>query len=127
MSCPICVQVRDTLQNLLALLPPDHTIAAIPSSGITIEAIQRGVAAYFEVKLYDLRGPKRHQFAAQPRMIAMFLSRKLTAASYHEIGSYFSGRDHSTVISAVRKIKHLCGEDADLHSVVNTIERRLVP
>jgi chromosomal replication initiator protein len=113
---PITLELaRDALQKLISLAP----------SGLTIEAIQREVAAYFEVKLHDLKGPKRHRSVAQPRMIAMFLSRKLTAMSYPEIGSRFGGKDHSTVISAVRKIERLCGEDAALRSVVNTIESHL--
>jgi len=58
-------------------------------------------------------------------MIAMFLSRKLTSMSYPEIGSRFGGKDHSTVINAVRKIERLCAEDTALRSVVNTIESHL--
>ena len=84
-------------------------MASAPS-GLTIEALQREVAAYFDVKLHDLKGPKRHRAVAHPRMIAMYLARKLTNMSYPEIGSRFGGKDHSTVISAVRKIERLCGE-----------------
>jgi chromosomal replication initiator protein len=113
---PITLELaRDALQKLISLAP----------SGLTIEAIQREVASYFDVKLHDLKGPKRHRSVAQPRMIAMFLSRKLTSMSYPEIGSRFGGKDHSTVISAVRKIERLCTEDAALRSVVNTIESHL--
>jgi chromosomal replication initiator protein len=83
------------------------------------------VAAYFDVKLHDLKGPKRHRAIAHPRMIAMFLARKLTRMSYPEIGSRFGGKDHSTVISAVRKIERLCGEDPTVRSVVGTIESHL--
>ena len=58
-------------------------------------------------------------------MIAMYLARKLTNMSYPEIGSRFGGKDHSTVISAVRKIERLCGEDAAVRSVVSTLESHL--
>jgi len=113
---PITLELaRDALQKLVSLAP----------SGLTVEAIQREVASYFEVKLHDLKGPKRHRSVAQPRMIAMFLSRKLTSMSYPEIGSRFGGKDHSTVINAVRKIERLCAEDTALRSVVNTIESHL--
>jgi len=113
---PITLELaRDALQKLVSLAP----------SGLTVEAIQREVASYFEVKLHDLKGPKRHRSVAQPRMIAMFLSRKLTSMSYPEIGSRFGGKDHSTVINAVRKIERLCVEDTALRSVVNTIESHL--
>jgi chromosomal replication initiator protein len=58
-------------------------------------------------------------------MIAMYLARKLTSMSYPEIGSRFGGKDHSTVISAVRKIERLCNEEPTVRSVVNTIETHL--
>src|SRR5450432_39515 len=106
---------RDALAKLIANTP----------SGLTIESIQRQVASYFDVKLHDLKGPKRHRAIAHPRMIAMFLARKLTKMSYPEIGSRFGGKDHSTVISAVRKIERLCGEDPTVRSVVGTIESHL--
>ncbi len=106
---------RDALAKLIALAP----------TGLTIEAIQREVSAYFDVKLHDLKGPKRHRAVAHPRMIAMFLCRKLTSMSYPEIGSRFGGKDHSTVISAVRKIEGLCNTDPSVRSVVSTIESHL--
>ena len=106
---------RDALAKLIANAP----------SGLTIEAIQREVAGYFDVKLHDLKGPKRHRAIAHPRMIAMYLARKLTNMSYPEIGGRFGGKDHSTVISAVRKIERLCGEDPTVRSVVGTLESRL--
>jgi chromosomal replication initiator protein len=106
---------RDALQKLLANTP----------TGLTIENIQREVAAYFDIKLHDLKGPKRHRAVAHPRMIAMYLCRKLTSMSFPEIGSRFGGKDHSTVISAVRKIERLCAEEPTVRSVVNTIETHL--
>ncbi len=92
---------------------------------LSIEAIQREVASYFDVKLIDLKGPKRHRAIAHPRAIAMFLARKLTSMSYPEIGSRFGGKDHSTVISAVRKIERSSTEDSALHSQLQTLEGHL--
>jgi chromosomal replication initiator protein len=113
---PISLELaRDALAKLIANTP----------TGLTIESIQREVASYFDVKLHDLKGPKRHRAIAHPRMIAMFLARKLTNMSYPEIGSRFGGKDHSTVISAVRKIERLCGEDPTVRSVVGTLESHL--
>ena len=106
---------REALAKLIANAP----------SGLTIEAIQREVAGYFDVKLHDMKGPKRHRAIAHPRMVAMYLARKLTKMSFPEIGGRFGGKDHSTVISAVRKIERLCGEDPTVRSVVGTIESRL--
>ncbi|MBN2575380.1 MAG: chromosomal replication initiator protein DnaA [Deltaproteobacteria bacterium] len=101
------------------------SIASSEPGGLTIEAIQREVASYFEVKLHDLKGPKRHQAVAYPRLIAMYLSRQLTRMSYPEIGSRFGGKDHSTVISAVRKIEKKSAEDSSLRSVLSTLTTRL--
>ena len=99
-------------------------VSATPQ-GFSIEAIQREVATYFDIKLNDLRGPKRHQSVARPRMIAMYLARKLTGSSFPEIGSRFGGKDHSTVISAVKKIDGLLAQDANLRSVVAMLESHL--
>jgi chromosomal replication initiator protein len=113
---PISIELaRDALAKLIANA----------STGLTIEAVQREVAAYFDVKLHDLKGPKRHRAVAHPRMVAMYLARKLTKTSYPEIGSRFGGKDHSTVISAVRKIERLCAEDPSVRGVVSTIESHL--
>ena len=113
---PISAELaREALAKLIATAP----------TGLTIETIQREVAAYFDVKLHDLKGPKRHRAIAHPRMVAMYLARKLTNMSYPEIGSRFGGKDHSTVISAVRKIERLCTEDPTVRSVVGTLEGHL--
>ena len=66
---PLSVELaRDALAKLIAGAP----------TGLTVETIQRDVAAYFDVKLHDLKGPKRHRAIAHPRMVAMYLARKLT-------------------------------------------------
>ena len=106
---------EDALKNFLPSTPPS----------LTIEAIQREVANYFGVKLADLKGPNRHRAIAHPRMIAMYLARHLTSMSYPEIGNRFSGRDHSTVISAVKKIERLVGSDPAQRSIVQTLEGHL--
>jgi chromosomal replication initiator protein len=101
------------------------SIASAAPAGLSVEVIQREVASYFEVKLHDLKGPKRHRAVAHPRMIAMYLSRQLTSMSYPEIGSRFGGKDHSTIISAVKKIEKKAGEDPSLRSVISTLTTRL--
>jgi chromosomal replication initiator protein len=101
------------------------SIASSEPAGLSAEVIQREVASYFEVKVHDLKGPKRHQAVAYPRLIAMYLTRQLTRMSYPEIGSRFGGKDHSTVISAVRKIDKKATEDAGLRSILSTLTARL--
>jgi chromosomal replication initiator protein len=106
---------EEALKNFLPSTP----------ASLTIEAIQREVANYFGVKLADLKGPNRHRAIAHPRMIAMYLARHLTSMSYPEIGNRFAGRDHSTVISAVKKIERLVGSDPAQRSIVQTLEGHL--
>jgi chromosomal replication initiator protein len=120
---------RASFQNQPITMELVHAVLAklvtTSPTGLTVELIQRDVAAYFDVKLHDLKGQRRHRVVAHPRMVAMYLTRKLTNMSYPEIGSRFGGKDHSTVMSAVRKIERLCAEDAAVRSVVATIESRL--
>jgi chromosomal replication initiator protein len=106
---------KDTLKNFL-------TQAA---HSLTVEAVQKEVAAYFNVKLADLKSPKRHQAIARPRQIAMYLARKLCKASYPELGQKFGGKDHTTVLSACRKIEQLVGSDPKTRHIVEELERHL--
>jgi len=95
------------------------------SPNLTIEAIQREVSAHFNIKVSELRGQKRHKAVARPRQIAMYLSRKMTSSSFPEIGSRFGGKDHSTVISACKKVEELLEKDLQVRTAVETLERQL--
>lgn len=90
-----------------------------------IELIQREVADYFEVKPRDLVGQSRNPWYTRPRMVAMYLARKLIKMSYPEIGRRFGGRDHSTVMFAVKKIDRLHQEDTRITKAITVIESRL--
>jgi len=72
---------------------------------ITIDLIQKKVSEYFDTKLSDMRAKKRSKAIAYPRQIAMYLARQMTDYSLPEIGEYFGGRDHTTVIHACDKIE----------------------
>jgi chromosomal replication initiator protein len=104
---------RETLKNILAQ----------QQATLSIDAVQKAVCAYYSVKLPDLKGPKRHRQIALPRQVAMFLARKLVHSSYPEIGHAFGGKDHTTVLSACRKIERLVGEDLAVRSAIEAIER----
>ncbi len=95
------------------------------AANLTVDTIQKEVALYFNLKVSDLKSPRRHKTVAQPRQIAMYLSRKLTNSSFPEIGQKFGGKDHSTVISACRKIEILMEKDLSTRTVVETLERQL--
>jgi chromosomal replication initiator protein len=92
---------------------------------VSIESVQKTVAAHFSVRVTDLKGPRRHQGISRPRMIAMYLSRQLTGASFPEIGLRFGGKDHSTVINACKRIESIQSDDRDLRATVDTLRRQL--
>ena len=92
---------------------------------ITVESIQKEVVVYFDLRLADLKSGRKQKKISLPRQIAMYLSRKYTAASYPEIGEKFGGKDHSTVIHAVKKIEGLLGKDIALTNSINTISKKV--
>lgn len=96
-----------------------------PGPTVTVPQVQKLVANFFNVTVSDLKGPRRHRAIALPRMIAMFLSRRHTPCSFPEIGRRFGNRDHSTVISAVKKIDRLSGSDEHVKRALREIERSL--
>ncbi len=92
---------------------------------VTIEEIQKLVSQHFELKPLDLVSARRSRAVARPRQIAMYLSKRLTTRSLPEIGRKFGGRDHSTVIHAVRKIEELRDVDRDIDGAVRVLMREL--
>jgi chromosomal replication initiator protein len=93
----------------------------------SFESIMREVALYFDLKIPDLKSERRHQSVARPRQIAMYLCRKFLHASYPEIGRQFGDKDHTTVISACRRIEHLAEKDAAIKSALEILEKNLKP
>jgi len=93
---------------------------------ISIDDIKKAVALHFGIKASELISKRRTKNLSFPRHIAMFLCRKHTSASYPEIGSQFGGRDHSSVIHAANLISTKIAADADVKSLVNEVERRLL-
>jgi chromosomal replication initiator protein len=93
---------------------------------ITVEAVQKAVAQLFSVRIADLKGQRRHKGIARPRMIAMYLSRELTGASFPEIGLRFGGKDHSTVINACKRMTSIQQEDPELRATITQLRAQLV-
>ncbi|MCB9666595.1 MAG: chromosomal replication initiator protein DnaA [Myxococcales bacterium] len=91
----------------------------------SVEDIQRAACEYFGIKLSDIKSHRRHRAVAIPRMIAMYLSRQRLGTSYPELGDRFGGKDHTTVMSAVRKIASIVDDDTIVREAVQTIERKL--
>jgi len=92
---------------------------------ITIDDIQRKVADYYHLRLSDLLSARRSRTIARPRQIAMYLSKILTTRSLPEIGRKFGGRDHTTVIHAVKKVEDLRVNDVAIDEEVEVLRRSL--
>ena len=87
--------------------------------------IQRKVAEYFNIKMSDMVSNRRMQNIARPRQVAMFIAKQLTSKSLPEIGRKFGGRDHTTILHAVRKVQELCADDFDFANDVEILKRSL--
>jgi chromosomal replication initiator protein len=92
---------------------------------VTIEEIQKLVSQHFDLKPLDLVSARRARAVARPRQIAMYLSKRLTTRSLPEIGRKFGGRDHSTVIHAVRRVESLRDSDREVDQAVRLLLREL--
>jgi chromosomal replication initiator protein len=102
---------RDALRPLLA--PARQKV--------TVERIIEAVTRFYDVKQADLQSRKRSKSIAFPRQICMFLARRLTNHSLEEIGGYFGGRDHTTVIYGTEKIRGLFAKDRKVKSEIETL------
>ena len=94
---------------------------------VSIEDIQKKVASYYNINHRDMRSSKRTRTIAFPRQVAMFASKELTAMSLPEIGELFGGRDHTTVLHAVRKINKMRKESTEFNEEIERILTILRP
>ena len=92
---------------------------------VTIDEIQKKVAEYYSVRVSDMHSPRRARTVARPRQVAMYLSKQLTPRSLPEIGRKFGGRDHTTVIHAVKKIEELMGEEKNMCEDIELLRQML--
>jgi len=92
---------------------------------ITIDEIQKRVAEHYNIRLTDMHSARRARVVARPRQVAMYLAKQLTPRSLPEIGRKFGGRDHTTVIHAVRKVEELASQDQSLRDDVELLRRML--
>jgi chromosomal replication initiator protein len=92
---------------------------------VKIEDIQRVVARQYNVSRADLLSSRRTANVVRPRQIAMYLAKALTLRSLPEIGRRFGGRDHTTVLHAVRKIETLASNDSALAEEIELLKRLL--
>ena len=92
---------------------------------VTVEEIQRKVSEHYNMRMSDMIGPKRHRTIARPRQMAMYLAKQLTSRSLPEIGRRFGGRDHTTVMHAVKRIEELKAVDNQIAEDLELLRRML--
>ncbi len=92
---------------------------------ITVQQICESVTKYYGVRLSDLQSKKRHKSIAFPRQVCMYLARRHTRYSLEEIGGHFGGRDHTTVLHAVRTVQKGCDENRDTARQISQIDNEL--
>ncbi len=92
---------------------------------VTIDEIQKAVVEHYAMRMADMTSSRRSRAIARPRQVAMFLAKQLTPRSLPEIGKKFGGRDHTTVMHAVRQIEKLTAEDRQLADDLEQIKRKL--
>ena len=105
-------------EALRDLIPPTN-------ARVSIDGIIRTVAEYYGVPVRDLMGKRRTKSIAYPRQICMFLARRLTSHSLEEIGGYFGGRDHTTVMYAYDKIRKEVEASSDLSQTLERLKTKL--
>jgi len=119
-KCPIDL---DLVQRALGAQRSSSTPLA--GSGPTVEQIISEVSSFYHIKCTDLLGKRRHKSVAHPRQIGMYLTRQITKHSLEEVGAHFGGRDHTTVMHAVRTVSRKCKDDPELLAQIRTIESHL--
>ena len=106
---------REALKDLLS----------IQNRQVSIENIQKTVADFYKIKVADMYSKKRPASIARPRQIAMYLAKEMTQKSLPEIGDNFGGRDHTTVLHAVRKIGGERQKNTELNQQLHVLEQTL--
>lgn len=115
-----CCPTIDFLREKLADLMSSHA-----SSGVSITEIQERVANEFGLRVADINGRRRTAAIAHPRQLAMFLARRHTSCSLQDIGAAFGGRDHGTVLHAMRTIEEKLSVDTSLRDMVERVSAAL--
>jgi chromosomal replication initiator protein len=111
-----------TLESVQEVL---HDLLRSHERHVTIDEIQRKVAEHFNIKLGEMTSDRRARAVARPRQVAMYLAKQLTMRSLPQIGRKFGGRDHTTVMHAVRKVEELTRTDPSLAEDVELLRRML--
>ncbi|HEU0072145.1 MAG TPA: chromosomal replication initiator protein DnaA [Alphaproteobacteria bacterium] len=109
----------ETAQDVL------HDLLRANDRRVTIEEIQKRVAEHFNIRISDMSSARRARAVARPRQVAMYLAKQLTSRSLPEIGRKFGGRDHTTVMHAVKKVEELRAGDSSFSEDIDLLRRML--
>jgi chromosomal replication initiator protein len=109
---PIDIQMaKEVLKNIIK--PKEEMVS--------IDAIQKVVSNFFNLKISDLKMKRKYKGYVIPRQVAMYLSRKLTPASLLEIGEKFGGKDHSTVLHSIKKVEERMAKEPSFKQMIETL------
>ena len=112
-----------TLDLVKELLSDSLTSQA--SNVVTVESIQKTISEFYNISIADLKSSKRNKSIAGPRHIAVWLCKKMTEYSLSDIGEEFGGRDHTTIMSSIRKIDDLLKTDSTMSDTVKLLEKQI--
>ena len=113
---PIDIEVAKQLLN---------DLLKVNDRRVSVEEIQRKVAEYFNIRFNDMISVRRSRVVARPRQVAMYLSKSFTPKSLPEIGRMFGGRDHTTVMHAIKKVQELCKVDPSFAEHIKVLKKAL--
>jgi chromosomal replication initiator protein len=102
-----------------------HDLLRANDRRVSVEDIQKQVAGHYNIKVSDMHSARRSRAVARPRQVAMYLSKKFTSKSLPEIGRKFGGKDHTTVMHAVKRVEELIGADNEFAQDVELLSRIL--
>ena len=128
MGSEMCIRDRQLVGRELTLETCQevlHDLLRANDRRVTIEEIQKRVAEHFNIRLADMHSARRSRSVARPRQVAMYLAKQLTSRSLPEIGRKFGGRDHTTVMHAVKKVDELRDIDSSFAEDVELLKRML--
>ncbi len=106
------IQLRDMLRS--------------QSKPVTLDSLTKVVADHYRLSLSDILASTRLRTIARPRQVAMFMAKEFTAFSLPEIGKYYGGKDHTTVMYAVRKVRQIMDHDPDFSEEIQTLRQKIV-
>ena len=102
-----------------------HDLLKANDRKVSVEDIQKKVAEYFNIRFNDMISVRRSRVVARPRQVAMYLSKNFTPKSLPEIGRMFGGRDHTTVMHAIKKVQSLCKVDPSFAEHIKVLKKTL--